>query len=188
MLWFIICLVLTLIGHSTSQALPTSHLCLSRTSEATKNGSWLAARQLGGEVMITVIAWGTPPATFWAAKLEKSRKTSETSETSETRQLQGERSEPWKLLQKLQNWKERNGWCHQQWLATIGSSSSSSSFLLLAALHWDESCGRLSLSYRVTPSAGEGRPSFSFSFFWICAWHVGVRGFALKSKVVGLGE
>ena len=31
----------------------------------------------------------------------------ETSETSETRQLQGERS-------KLQNWKERNCWCHQQ--------------------------------------------------------------------------
>ena len=65
MLWFIICLVLTLIGHSTSQALPTSHLCLSRTSEATKNGSWLAARQLGGEVMITVITWGTPPESSW---------------------------------------------------------------------------------------------------------------------------
>ena len=60
----------------------------------------------------------------------------ETSETSETRQLQGERSEPWKLLQKLQNWKERNCWCHQQLLATnnwiifIHSSSSSSSSIV----------------------------------------------------------
>ena len=42
--------------------------------------------------------------------------TSETSETSETRELQGERSEPCKLLQKLQNWKDN---C---WQPTIGSS------------------------------------------------------------------
>ena len=42
---------------------PLTFVSLGR--EATKNGSWLAARQLGGEVMITVITWGTPPESSW---------------------------------------------------------------------------------------------------------------------------